>query len=98
MPKSAGIPARVLARRSPGGAPYGRTPRALVSGLLLGPDGGSVRAGGDEHRLDGGGGGFDRRREGASVAPRGDVGDRGHPPGLGGGSGRGAAQRPRPRG
>ena len=66
VPQPAGLPDGLVALRACRCAADGRRTRRLVSGLLLGADGGAVRAGRDEPRLDGGGRGPDRAREDAS--------------------------------
>src|SRR6185295_17669466 len=50
------------------GAPHGPGPGCLLRRLLLGADGGSLRARGDEHHLDGVDRSTDRDREGAALA------------------------------
>ncbi len=74
MPQSARIPARELARRKPRCAGDGSTTCRLVSRLLLGADGRTVRARGHEHHVDGAHRRPDRAREDAAVAPDGHVG------------------------
>jgi len=72
MPLAAGISPRLVARRAARRVYYGYPAWRLVPGVLLGADGGAVRARGDEPHLDARGFRADRSREVAAVAQGGD--------------------------
>src|SRR5262245_7326008 len=72
MPFAAGISPQLVARRAARRVYYGHPAWRLVPGVLLGADGGAVRARGDEPHLDARGFRADRSREVAAVAQGGD--------------------------
>src|SRR6516162_414065 len=72
MPLTVGISPRFVARPAARRVYYGHPTWRLVPGVLLGSDGGAVRARGDEPHLDARGYGADRCREVAAVAQGGD--------------------------
>src|ERR1700744_5410262 len=72
MTLAAGISPRLVARRAARRVYYGHPAWRLVPGVLLGADGGAVRARGDEPDLDARGFRADRSREVAAVAHGGD--------------------------
>src|SRR6516165_6279149 len=75
MPLATGISPQLVARRAARRVYYGHPAWRLVPGVLLGVDGGAVRARGHEPHLDARGFRADRSREVAAVA-QGDDGRR----------------------